>query len=563
MIYRTFQSIEVFQTAPLISKQCKRSQVAPGYLFLILLGLFTIAWAGCRSAEPADRSDSQSGPTLSVSASADIVIVDRGTPRLASVQPVPGHFTISPGETISLSGIAFDQQGRELDAATIRWQAIDPGVGTITPSGVFRAGFTTGTFDEALIVTARAPAGMQSGFVQATASVTVEEFDQELVPVGILFFPETIEVETTESLQLLALAVDANGVAIPGMEFEWEMLEPLAGSISRQNRLAASSNVGTFQDAIGVTLVEARGAGEQPISASLDIKVLDPVSLANRISASVLPRVISLKPGEQIRFSTLLLDKRGNQITPVEPSWEILDEKAGTIDQRGRFTAAERPNIYTDVVRVTAGIPDTNETLVATATVAIVNVSPPAAASLDSFRVAIFPERVILSPGESTRVSIVSLDADVRFLSGANVDWTLDPPEVGVVSQFVNVTAHDFPGVYEGVIRAEVTVESESGPVTKEVRATLVIRDVLDSVEVIPPVATVARGDRVQFRAVARDSNGVLVPDVTFRWTVNNPKEGPTVGTIDSGGLFTVQGEPGDYPSVVEVEAIQRKRPGP
>lgn len=76
-------------------------------------------------------------------------------------------------------------------------------------------------------------------------------------------------------------------------------------------------------------------------------------------------------------------------------------------------------------------------------------------------------------------------------------------------------------------------------------------------------MATVARGDRVQFRAVARDSNGVLVPDVTFRWTVNNPKEGPTVGTIDSGGLFTVQGEPGDYPSVVEVEAIQRKRPGP
>lgn len=324
---------------------------------------------------------------------------------------------------------------------------------------------------------------MQSGFVQATASVTVEEFDQELVPVGILFFPETIEVETTESLQLLALAVDANGVAIPGMEFEWEMLEPLAGSISRQNRLAASSNVGTFQDAIGVTLVEARGAGEQPISASLDIKVLDPVSLANRISASVLPRVISLKPGEQIRFSTLLLDKRGNQITPVEPSWQVLDEKAGTIDQRGRFTAAERPNIYTDVVRVTAGIPDTNETLVATATVAIVNVSPPAAASLDSFRVAIFPERVILSPGGSTRVSIVSLDADVRFLSGANVDWTLDPPEVGVVSQFVNVTARDLPGVYEGVIRAEVTVESESGPVTKEVRATLVIRDVLDSVE--------------------------------------------------------------------------------
>ena len=560
MIYCEFHSVEVFPTVPSTFKPKQTVKSAPAYLLIILLGLTTIVWSGCRSTQPTDRPDTQTGPELTVSASADVVIVDKGTPRLASVQPVPGHFTISPGETISLSGIAFDQEGRELDAASIRWQVADPNVGTITPSGVFRAGFTTGTFDQALVVTARSPEGMEVGIVQAATSVTVEEFDRQLVPVNIVFFPEIVEVAATESLLLTALAVDANGVVIPDMDFKWEVLKPLAGSISGGNRLTATSNIGTFADAVKVTLIQTEEAGEVPISASLDVTVLDLENVADRIVASVLPGVISLRPGEQIRFTTLFLDSKGNQITPVEPVWEILDNQAGTIDQRGRFTAAESPEIYVDVVRVTAGLPDTNETLIATATVAIVDVSPPAAVAPESFRVEIFPARVVLSPGESTRVTIISLDGDVQFLSTANIDWSLNPPEVAAVSQFVNVTAHDFPGVYEDAIRAQVTVQTENGPVIKEVRSTLIIRDVLDSVEVTPQIATAARGDKVQFRAVARDRNGVLVPDVTFRWKVSNPEEGPAVGTIDAGGLFTVQGPPGNYPGAVQVEAVQRGR---
>ena len=249
---------------------------------------------------------------------------------------------------------------------------------------------------------------------------------------------------------LTALAVDANGVVIPNMDFRWEVLKPLAGSISGENRLTVASNIGAFSDAVKATLVQTEEASGGPISANLDVTVLDLGNAADRIAASVLPGVISLRPGEQIRFSTLFLDSTGNQITPVEPVWEILDSRAGTIDQRGRFTAAESPEIYVDVVRVTAGLPDTNETLVATATVAIVDVSPPAVIAPDSFRVQIFPERVVLSPGESTRVSIISLDGDVRFLSTANVDWSLNPPEVGAVSQFVNVTAHGLPRCLRG-----------------------------------------------------------------------------------------------------------------
>ena len=123
----------------------------------------------------------------------------------------------------------------------------------------------------------------------------------------------------------------------------------------------------------------------------------------------------------------------------------------------------------------------------------------------------------------------------------------------GLVST-IAIRPHDFPGVYPDAIRAEVTLETETGPVVKEVSATLIIRDKLDHVIITPDVVRLAQKERIQFQAVGYDKNNILMPDVFFRWSVINPD----VGTIDSRGLFTAEGDPGEYPDAVRVEAFQR-----
>ena len=95
---------------------------------------------------------------------------------------------------------------------------------------------------------------------------------------------------------MLALAVDANGVAIPNMKFRWEVLEPLAGSISQDGRLTAGEAIGTFPKAVKVTLTPQAGERIRMMSTSLDVRVVDPATVAQQISAAVLPRVISLSP---------------------------------------------------------------------------------------------------------------------------------------------------------------------------------------------------------------------------------------------------------------------------
>ena len=527
-----------------------------GHVPLFVLGLLTaLIWSSCGSVSGPEGISKESRPVVTAQAAADVVIVETGAPRLTRAQPVPGHVVLAPGETIGLSAIGFDQEGRDLFGTTFSWQVADPQAGSITPSGVFRAGFTKGTFTDALVVTAQSPAGVVRSSVQGTASVTVAELNLQLRPTNVRVFPNKAEVEPRETLSLLALAVDANGLAIPNMKFKWEMLEPLAGSITEDGRLTVGTNIGTFPGAVKVTLTPREGDGTEVISTHLDVNVLDPANAEQRISAIVLPQVISLRPNEQMRFASIVLDRRGNQITPTRLSWEVTDKMAGVISQEGHFRAGPEPDVYQGAVKVSMSIPGIEQDITATGTVLIVDVAPLRLQPVQSARVTIFPNVVVLSPGESTRVSIISQNSDIRP-SATNIRWSLDPPEVGEVSQFVNVTANDFPGLYEDAIRAVVTLETAEGPVTHEVSASLIIRGPLTSVDVVPSVATLPRGEKIGFRAVAYDENGVLLPDVFFRWSIADP----AAGKIDSSGLFTAEGRIGEYPGAVQVEAVQRGR---
>ncbi len=433
---------------------------------------------------------------------------------------------------------------------------MDSNAGTVTPGGVFRAGFTEGNFRNALVVTARAPTELGLGLMQATATVIVKEFSGQLQPAMIRIFPETVNLEPGETMPLAGLVVDSNGVGIPGINVAWEMVGPEAGSISQEGRLTAGKSIGEFPGAIRVTALHRQGDQRELISKNLDVQVVDPVSAARLISASLVPQVISLRPKEQIRFTAMVLDKRGNRIFPMTLEWEILDPKAGIITQDGQCRAGVVPGIYADAVRVSLEVPGLEERVVPSGTIIIEDIVLPTNLTPEQLlpRVAIYPSQVVLSPGEQARLSIVGLDADIQKLSETNISWSLDPPEVGNVSQYITVTAHDFPGIYEGAIRAEVTLNTESGPVTREVSASLIIRGPLESVELTPQVDTLARGEKSQFRARAYDKNRTLLADVGFRWRVTNP----LVGIIDADGVFTAEGLPGEYPGAIEVVAVQR-----
>ena len=167
----------------------------------------------------------------------------------------------------------------------------------------------------------------------------------------------------------------------------------------------------------------------------------------------------------------------------------------------------------------------------------------------------IFPAQVVLSPGESSRLGIVGVDGFGQSVSDPIVQWHIDS-KLGEITPFAEFRAGRTPGVFPGAIRALVTLEREGRFIVGEVSADLVIRGPLGVVTIEPSFATVEPGGRVQFQALGWDVRGILLPDVSFRWTVVDEN----VGTIDSIGSFVAGQALGTHRDVVKVVAVQHGR---
>lgn len=97
--------------------------------------------------------------------------------------------------------------------------------------------------------------------------------------------------------------------------------------------------------------LEVRGSGGLSDVALHNITVVpgDPVQL------EVSPQVVTVVPGEVLRFRVTGWDQYGNVMYNPDVTWSLTDTQAGTIDASGVFTASVQTGTYTDVALVQSG----------------------------------------------------------------------------------------------------------------------------------------------------------------------------------------------------------------
>jgi hypothetical protein len=66
-------------------------------------------------------------------------------------------------------------------------------------------------------------------------------------------------------------------------------------------------------------------------------------------------------------------------------------------------------------------------------------------------------------------------------------------------------------------------------------------------VRVTKSVTTLESGQSAWLFAIGYDSNGLQVPFLQFRWSIDDPD----VGTITPSGFFTAGSEPGSYENAI------------
>jgi acid phosphatase type 7 len=342
-------------------------------------------------------ADSASGET-SVTVLAQVA-------RLVINPPFP---TLLPGDTLQLAANAEDAWGGPIEGRAVLWTTDDPTVATVSDAGV---------------VTAVHPG---SGAVSATvsnktASVTV----LVLSPVSALdISPDSATLHPRDMLQFTATSRDVDGGIIDGRPIQWTVSDLAIASVNDAG-IVTAKRLGT---ALLTADVEGqRGTARLKVQAAVRSVLLSPDRGTLRIGAT-------------LQLEVTLKDENGNSVDGREVSWTTDHPEVATVSASGLVKAVRVGQV---MVTAKSEGKEGRSTITVEEAVARVVVTPAS-------------RRLVL--GEVFRFSASPRAADGDALSGREVEWSSDRPNIATVSKDGRVTA-----LAEGTAQIEASSEGVDG----------------------------------------------------------------------------------------------------
>lgn len=422
------------------------------------------------------------------SAIADVTVTPKA---VATVRLTPaGDLRLLVGETKQMAAEALDVDGAVLHGRAVTWTSNATAVATVSASG---------------LVTAVAPGGAiitaASEGKSALVAVTVSS-----VPVAsVTVTPATDAIVVAQTLQLTAVAKDAQGGTLTGRTITW--------STNDASRATVSSTGLVTGIAPGEVKITATAEGKSGTS-TITVK-------PKQVSAVIVsPGQVSVEVGQTRQLSAQVTDDAGNVLTGRPITFASDKPGIATVSSSG---------VVTGVAVGTAKITATSEGKAGTADV---TVTPVPVATVE-----VTPVRADISIGQTVVLKATAKDARGNVLAGRAVTWTSGGPSVATVSNTGVVTA-----VGTGSALIFASVEGRSGSATVNVTPPAPVA----FVEVSPKSANLNAGQSLQLTVKLLDASRRELPLTgrTVTWSSNNTAR----ATVNNQGLVstTVQSQKGN-----------------
>ena len=288
-------------------------------------------------------------PTQAVAATVLVEVLEAGAVEPPSkVNLFPQAVSLRPGDTMEFRALVLDQRGNLFESVERSWTLSDPTAGDLDGQGRFRAGSTPGTYPNLVEVTVT-PLGMEVPVpLEATATVTVlEPVESPERLQRLLLNPQVVRLRPGESLRFGAAALSNSGDVIPSPDLRWEVHEDVV-TVSPLGVVTAKDRPGTYPDVVSVKVTHGEGEEQVTQTARATAIILGPLARVD-----VVPQEVQVASKQMVRFNYVAYDINGVRLFDVSASWDVLDERVGTIDEVGLFIAGDIPGEYKDVIKVT------------------------------------------------------------------------------------------------------------------------------------------------------------------------------------------------------------------
>ncbi len=285
---------------------------------------------------------------IEISATTDVVVLStRNADDFINVQVLPQRFFLEPGDRLRLRAFALNGLGELMTGTQLRWSMERPGAGIIDGNGMFVGGDTPGVFTEAVRVEAIVPG--ESGFIRAedfaSVVIQVEQSARHLESVKVL--PRSVIVGPGGRTLLLAQPVDRYGSPAEDVSISWEAVQADVGEIDENGSFTATGRPGTYPGALNVRAEQTADGEVITKTAAVDVVITGTLT-----ALEVRPALATISPGKTVHFSLTGRDENGFNLTGLVALWSVSDERIGTIDAFGNFTAGDVAGHYQDAIQV-------------------------------------------------------------------------------------------------------------------------------------------------------------------------------------------------------------------
>lgn len=261
------------------------TRLAGRTFLLVTLALFA---ANCGGDSSGTAPDPNPDPPVATS-----IMINPASPSLTAL-----------GATVQLTAAVRDQFGNAMTGAAVQWSSSDPAVASVSASGLVTA-LAVGN----VTVTASSGSATQNAALAVTQAVS-----------SVVVTPPDAVIAPSETVQLEAQALDANGNPVAGTSLSWT---------SGDSNVATVSSAGLVSGvAAGTTMITATADG---VEGSSMVTVSPPpvtsVTVAGRSRVKV---------GDVYQYTVTATLADGTVVNrPV--TWGLLDESQGTITQSGQL----------------------------------------------------------------------------------------------------------------------------------------------------------------------------------------------------------------------------------
>ncbi len=424
-------------------------------------------------------------------ATVDVTVVPGA---VATLTLTPASASVPPGGSQQFTAGAVDSCGNST-AATFAWDTSISGA-TVSSSGLFTAGSTSGSFPGGVTVSASGKSKSADVSVPSGSVATIE-----LQPTSA-----TLAIGDTQSFTAVAKDKDGNVVSTT---ITWSVVAG-GGTINQSGLFTAGTTAGSFPATVR--------ASAEGVNATASVTVL-PGAIDH---LAVSPATVTIAPGGMTTLQATVYDAHDNVLSSAV-SWSMKTAEAGSISDGGLFTAGTTIGSYPGAIEASAG----GKTASASVTIS--------AGAL--FSLEIKPPVAAVTAGGSIGFTVVGKDGDGNTVQ-VSPTWSAVAGG-GTINSAGVFQAGTTTGTFANTVRCEAnglqalaTVTVTPGPVVQ--------------IEVRPTHPTVQAGDTVQFSATALDAFGNVTSGAAIVWSAL-----PSAGTISAAGLFTAGQTNGDFAQAV------------